>query len=170
MARTGARRRNFTSGAREGGADLSLFVKGELARALYARGEYERAETEFIELVAAAAGDNRAVAPALKELGQAQAKAHKSRGGPRDAEEGALCRWSRGRSAYGDLPDHRGRSHRADQQLPVLIKTTSKPSTRETLGAWLSLVASMKRRATLERPSPRIARRSRFLQGRSISA
>ncbi len=56
----------------------SLFVKGELGRELFARGEYERAEVELEELVAAAAGDNRALAPALVDLGRAQAKAHEN--------------------------------------------------------------------------------------------
>jgi tetratricopeptide (TPR) repeat protein len=56
----------------------SHFVKGELGRELFARGEYERAEVELKELVAATAGDNRALAPALADLGKAQAKAHKS--------------------------------------------------------------------------------------------
>ena len=57
----------------------SLFVRGELGRELYARGEYERAEAEFKELVQAAQGDNRTLAPALKDLGRAQAKAHRAR-------------------------------------------------------------------------------------------
>jgi len=56
----------------------SLFVKGELGRELFARGEYERAEAALKELVAAAAGDNRALAPALADLGRAQAKAHEN--------------------------------------------------------------------------------------------
>lgn len=55
----------------------SLFVKAELGRELLARGQYERAEDEFREVVKAAAGDNRALAPALKDLGQAQAKQKK---------------------------------------------------------------------------------------------
>jgi tetratricopeptide (TPR) repeat protein len=55
----------------------SLFVKAELGRELMARGQYERAEAEFHELVKAAAGDNRALAPALRDLGQAQAKQKK---------------------------------------------------------------------------------------------
>jgi tetratricopeptide (TPR) repeat protein/HEAT repeat protein len=56
----------------------SLFVKGELGRELFARGEYERAEAEYRELVRAAAGDNRALAPALRDLGQALAKQKKT--------------------------------------------------------------------------------------------
>jgi tetratricopeptide (TPR) repeat protein len=55
----------------------SLFVKAELGRELLARALYERAEVEFQEVVKAAAGDNRALAPALRDLGQAQAKQKK---------------------------------------------------------------------------------------------
>jgi cellulose synthase operon protein C len=56
----------------------SLFVKGELGRELYNRGEYTQAEVELKDVVAAATGDNRALAPALKELGRDQAKAHEN--------------------------------------------------------------------------------------------
>jgi tetratricopeptide (TPR) repeat protein/HEAT repeat protein len=55
----------------------SLFVKAELGRELAARGVYDRAEAEFREVVKAAAGDNRALAPALRDLGQALAKQKK---------------------------------------------------------------------------------------------
>lgn len=51
----------------------SFFVRAELGRELLTRGEYGKAETEFRALVKAAAGDNRAVAPALKDLGRALA-------------------------------------------------------------------------------------------------
>ena len=99
----------------------SLFVKGELGRELYNRGEYTRAEVELKELVAAAAGDNRALAPALKELGATQAKAHENdealatlkRALPTAGEQSAL----RG----GDLRDDH-RIYRADQRLPELVK------------------------------------------------
>ena len=48
----------------------SLFVRGELGRELENRGELERAEAEFRTLVTAAAGDNRTLAPALRDLGR----------------------------------------------------------------------------------------------------
>jgi Flp pilus assembly protein TadD len=54
----------------------SHFVKGELGRELFARGEFARAVDELKDLVASAAGDNRALAPALAEHGRAQSKAH----------------------------------------------------------------------------------------------
>lgn len=99
----------------------SLFVKGELGRELFARGEYEHAEAEFKDLVAAAAGDNRALAPALKDLGRTQAKAHE------DAE--ALATLKRALSAAGAEAGVRAEIYqtitevyRAKEQLPVLIK------------------------------------------------
>ena len=58
-------------------ASGSLFVKAELGRELLSRGQLERAEVEFREVVKAASGDNRALAPALRDLGQALAKQKK---------------------------------------------------------------------------------------------
>jgi cellulose synthase operon protein C len=99
----------------------NLFVKGELGRELYARGEFERAEAELKELVSAATGDNRTLAPALKDLGRAQAKAHK---GPE-----ALATLKRALLAAGaeaavrtEIYETITEIYRADQQLPVLIK------------------------------------------------
>lgn len=99
----------------------SLFVRGELGRELYARGEYERAEKELAELVQAAAGDNRALAPALKELGRAQAKAQK-----RDA---ALATLKRALQAAGSEAAARAEIYetitevyRAEQRLAELVK------------------------------------------------
>lgn len=59
-------------------AQGSLFVKAELGRELLSRGHYEKAEVEFRDLVKAAAGDNRALAPALRDLGQVLAKQKKT--------------------------------------------------------------------------------------------
>lgn len=58
-----------------GQAQGSFFVRGELGRELLTRGEFAAAVTEFQEVAAAAAGDNRVLAPALRDLGQAQAQA-----------------------------------------------------------------------------------------------
>jgi tetratricopeptide (TPR) repeat protein/HEAT repeat protein len=52
----------------------SFFARAELGRELFTRGEYARAEAEFRDVAKAAAGDNRALAPALKDLGQALEK------------------------------------------------------------------------------------------------
>jgi tetratricopeptide (TPR) repeat protein/HEAT repeat protein len=99
----------------------SLFVRGELGRELYSRGEYEKAEVEFKDLVTAATGDNRTLAPALKDLGKAQAKAHKN--------QEALATLKRALQTSGSEAAVRSEIYetiteiyRADQQLPVLIK------------------------------------------------
>lgn len=57
----------------------SLFVKAELGRALLAKQHFELAEAEFRELVKASAGDNRALGPALRDLGNALAKQKKTK-------------------------------------------------------------------------------------------
>ena len=57
----------------------SLFVKAELGRELMTRGYYEKAESEFRDLVKAASGDNRALAPALRDLGASLAKQKKTK-------------------------------------------------------------------------------------------
>jgi tetratricopeptide (TPR) repeat protein/HEAT repeat protein len=99
----------------------SIFVKGELGRELDNRGEYERAAAEFEEVVTAAAGDNRALAPALKELGRAQAKAH--------ASQEALGTLKRALAAAGTQSALRAEIYqiiaeiyRAEQRLPILVK------------------------------------------------
>ena len=99
----------------------SMFVKAELGRELFNRGEYERAETELKDVVTAATGDNRALAPALKELGRAQAMAKKNKE--------ALETLNRALAVAGPDPSMRGDIYevitdvyRAEQQLPVLVK------------------------------------------------
>jgi tetratricopeptide (TPR) repeat protein len=57
---------------RQGG---SFFVRAELGRELYARGRFAEAVEEFQELVKAGTGDNRVLAPALRDYGRALAKA-----------------------------------------------------------------------------------------------
>ncbi len=99
----------------------SLFVKGELGQELYNRGEYERSEVELGEAAAAAAGDNRALAPALRELGRAQAKAHES--------TQALATLKKALAAAGSQSALRAQIYeivseiyRANQELPELIR------------------------------------------------
>jgi tetratricopeptide (TPR) repeat protein/HEAT repeat protein len=99
----------------------SLFVKGELGRDLYARGEYARAEVELKDVVAAAAGDNRAVAPALKELGRAQAKAHEDREALATLKK-ALAAAGAETALRAEIYEIVTEIYRADQQLPLLVK------------------------------------------------
>jgi tetratricopeptide (TPR) repeat protein/HEAT repeat protein len=97
----------------------SLFVKAELGHELYARGEYERAVAELKEVVAAAAGDNRALAPALKDLGQAQAKAHDPEA--QKTLERALSLTSGESALRTEIYAIITEIYRADQRLPELV-------------------------------------------------
>lgn len=99
----------------------SLFVRGELGRELYARGEYEKAEVELKDLVNAAAGDNRTLAPALKDLGRAQAKAHKNKEALATLKK-ALQSAGAEAAVRGEIYETIAELYRADQQLPVLVK------------------------------------------------
>lgn len=54
-------------------AQGSFFVRAELGRELLLRNEHERAVQEYEQVVKAAAGDNRVLAPALRDLGKAYA-------------------------------------------------------------------------------------------------
>lgn len=118
----------------------SLFVRGELGRELYSRGEFERAEKELLELVQAATGDNRALAPALKDLGRAQARAQK--------RELALATLRRALAAAGSEAAARAEIYetiteiyRAEQRLPELVKELEKEHPSDF--ARLSLLASL---------------------------
>lgn len=99
----------------------SLFVKGELGRELFSRGEYEKSEPEFQALVQAATGDNRTLAPALKDLGKAQAKAHKNKESL-DTLKKALAVAGQEAAVRAEIYETITEIYRADQQLPVLIK------------------------------------------------
>ncbi len=95
----------------------SLFVRGELARELMTRAEYDRAEVELRDLVSASQGDNRALAPALKDLGSALAKEHKT--------DEAITTLKRALAVAGAEAGVRGEGYeaiteiyRADQRLP----------------------------------------------------
>lgn len=52
----------------------SFYVRGELGRELMLRGDYDRAASEYEDVVKAAAGDNRVLGPAQRDLGRALAK------------------------------------------------------------------------------------------------
>ena len=59
-------------------AQGSVFVRAELGRELLQRGEFALAEAEYRGLVTASAGDNRALAPALRDLGQVLVRQRKN--------------------------------------------------------------------------------------------
>jgi cellulose synthase operon protein C len=52
----------------------SFYVRAELGRELLLRNEYQRAVDEYKDVVKAAVGDNRVLAPAQRDLGRALAK------------------------------------------------------------------------------------------------
>jgi tetratricopeptide (TPR) repeat protein len=98
-----------------------LFARGELGRELVNRGEFERAVSVLEDVVKAAAGDNRALAPALKELGRAQAKCHQ--------RDKAVVSLNRALVAAGAQPALRAEIYeiiaevyRAEQDLRSLIQ------------------------------------------------
>lgn len=99
----------------------SLFVKAELGRELFQRAEYDKAEAEFKDVVGAAAGDNRALAPALKDLGKAQAKAHKNQEALATLKK-ALQAAGQEAAVRAEIYETITEIYRADQQLPILIK------------------------------------------------
>jgi tetratricopeptide (TPR) repeat protein len=99
----------------------SLFVRGELGREIFSRGEYTRAEVEMKDVVAAAAGDNRALAPALKELGRTQAKAHENADALATLKK-ALAVSAPETALRSEIYDIITEIYRADQRLPVLVK------------------------------------------------
>lgn len=98
----------------------SLFVRGELGRELMARGEYERAEAELRELVTASAGDNRTLAPALRDLGKALAKQHKNAEAMKTLER-ALSIAGSGAGVRTEIFAIITELYRADGELPKLV-------------------------------------------------
>ena len=98
----------------------SRSVKGELGQALYDRGEYERAEVALGEVVRAAAGE-RALAPALRDTGRAQAKAHKSTEALETLKK-ALAAAGAQNALRAQIYEVVAEIYRAVQELPVLIR------------------------------------------------
>lgn len=118
----------------------SLFVRGELGRELFSRGEFEKSEVEFKDLVNAASGDNRALAPALKDLGRAQAKAHKNQEALATLKK-ALAAAGAEAAVRGEIYETITELYRADQQLPILVKQLEDEHPGDF--ARLSLLASL---------------------------
>lgn len=57
------------------GAGSSIYLRTEFARALAARNQHERAIAEYERVLASLRGDNRVIAPILRDLAQAQLEA-----------------------------------------------------------------------------------------------
>jgi tetratricopeptide (TPR) repeat protein/HEAT repeat protein len=101
-------------------AGSSFFTRAELGRELLTRGQYDRAVDEMREVVKAAAGDNRVLAPALRDLGRALARAGR--------RQEALVELDRAMRAAGTVSGIRrevyetvAEVYRAEDRLPELI-------------------------------------------------
>jgi tetratricopeptide (TPR) repeat protein len=116
----------------------SFFVRAELGRELLARGDYQRAAAEYKLVVRAASGDNRVLAPALRDYGKALAKLGKT--------EEALTELRRARDLAGEsgvrreVGDAIVEIYRNEERLPQLIselekQNSSQPDALRTLGA-----------------------------------
>jgi len=97
----------------------SFLVRAEFGRELLARGAYERAAAEYKTVVQAATGDNRVLAPALRDYGRALEKLGR--------REEALAQYRRALSLAGESGVRREivaaivDSYRQRDRLPELI-------------------------------------------------
>ncbi len=102
----------------------SFFVRAEFGRELLARGAYERAAAEYKTVVQAATGDNRVLAPALRDYGKALEKLGK--------REEALTQYRRALALAGESGVRREivaaivDSYRQRDRLPELIAEMEK--------------------------------------------
>lgn len=103
----------------------SLLVRAELGRELLTRGDAARAEDEFKEVTRAAVGDNRALAPALLDLGRAQA-AQKKNTEALDTLKRALATAGSEAGVRTEILSVITEVYRADNNLPSLIALLEK--------------------------------------------
>ncbi|HVJ21011.1 MAG TPA: tetratricopeptide repeat protein, partial [Polyangiaceae bacterium] len=105
----------------------SFFVRAELGRELLNRGKYDRAAEEFREVVKAAAGDHRVLAPALRDLGQALARAGKKKEALAELEKALRVAGQTAgvrREVYQTIAE----VYRADDRLAELVARLEKES------------------------------------------
>jgi cellulose synthase operon protein C len=117
----GAKRYHEELVKRAGG---SFFVRAELGRELLLRGAYDRAAAEYKTVVRAATGDNRVLAPALRDYGKALEKLGKT--------EEALTQFRRALDLAGESGVRREieqaivETYRQKDRLPELIAELEK--------------------------------------------
>ncbi|HSU41425.1 MAG TPA: tetratricopeptide repeat protein, partial [Polyangiaceae bacterium] len=102
----------------------------ELGRELFARGENERAIDELKAVVKAAAGDNRVLAPALRDLGMAQARAGQRKEAIATLEQALAAAGAAAgvrREVYQAVAD----AYRAEDRLPELVARLEKKGARD---------------------------------------
>jgi tetratricopeptide (TPR) repeat protein len=127
--------RDFTNAARfqrelEQHSKGSFFVRAELGRELLARGENERAIDELKAVVKAAAGDNRVLAPALRDLGMAEARAGQRKEAIATLEQALAAAGAAAgvrREVYQAIAD----AYRAEDRLPELVARLEKKGARD---------------------------------------
>ncbi|MEZ4373075.1 MAG: HEAT repeat domain-containing protein [Polyangiaceae bacterium] len=108
----------------------SFFVRAELGRELMLRAKYKRAVTEFESVVKHASGDNRVLAPALRDLGQAQAKAKMSKDALKTLKR-ALQIAGAEAGVRREIYDVIVEVYRAEDKLRELITLVEKESSRD---------------------------------------
>ena len=98
----------------------SFFVRSELGREFMQRAQYDLAETEYREIVRASAGDNRALAPALRDLGQALVRQRKNTEAIETLRR-ALALAGQGAGVRREIHSIITEAYRAEARLPELI-------------------------------------------------
>jgi tetratricopeptide (TPR) repeat protein/HEAT repeat protein len=99
----------------------SFFVRAELGRELLQRGDYARAADEFRDVVAAASGDNRVVAPALRDYGRALVKSGKREEGLKQLRRALALAGSQA-GVRREIYDVIVEAYRDADRLPGLVK------------------------------------------------
>jgi tetratricopeptide (TPR) repeat protein len=108
----------------------SFFVRSELGRELLTRGQYERAIAELRDVVKAAAGDNRVLAPALRDLGRALARAGQRKEALVELER-ALAASGGAAGVRREVYETIAEVYRADGRLPELTERLEKAGARD---------------------------------------
>jgi len=127
--------RDYASAARfqrdlEQHAKGSFFVRAELGRELLSRGENDRAVDELKEVVKAATGDNRVLAPALRDLGVALARAGRQKEAIVALEQ-ALDTAGAAAGVRHEVYQAVAEVYRSEQRLPELVVRLEKKPHRD---------------------------------------
>ncbi len=113
-----------------GGSRASIYVRTEFARALSARNKHERAVAEYQRVMRQLRGDNRVLAPVLRDMGQAQLEA-----GDAESAIATLDRALRvaGRSSgiRREIYDVIVEAYRRGERLPELVERLSSERRRD---------------------------------------
>ncbi|MFZ5897281.1 MAG: tetratricopeptide repeat protein [Myxococcota bacterium] len=112
---------------RQGG---SFFTRAELGRELYARGMYPEAVQELSQVVKAGAGDNRVLAPALRDYGRALAKAGRRQEAKKELERALAVAGAQAgvrREIYETIVE----LYRADDRISDLVQELERRGARD---------------------------------------